>query len=77
MSMKAARHGQQGNDLSTTLSRPAQRALAGAGYSRLEQFTQLSEADILQLHGMGPKALEQIRCALAARGLSFAEGKKK
>lgn len=63
--MKTERHGQQGNDLPTTLSRPAQRALAGAGYSRLEQFTQLSEADILQLHGMGPKALEQIRCALA------------
>lgn len=76
MSMKTERHGQQGNDLPTTLSRPAQRALAGAGYSRLEQFTQLSEADVLQLHGMGPKALEQIRCALAAKGLSFAEGKK-
>jgi hypothetical protein len=26
------------------------------------------------LHGMGPKALDQLRRALAARGLSFADG---
>ncbi|MBA2677511.1 MAG: DNA-binding protein [Ktedonobacteraceae bacterium] len=67
---------QQESDLPTGLSRPAQRALAGAGYSRLEQFTSLSEADVLRLHGMGPKALDLIRHALAARGLSFADGKK-
>jgi DNA-directed RNA polymerase alpha subunit len=64
------------SDLPTGLSKPAQRALAGAGYVRLEQFTRLSEADVLRLHGMGPKALEQIRRALAAKGLSFADGKR-
>lgn len=45
---------------------------------RLEQFTRLSEAEVLKLHGMGPKALEQIRRALEARGVSFAaDGKTK
>ena len=74
--MKMERRDQQESDLPTALAKPARRALAGAGYLRLEQFTKLSEAEILQLHGMGPKALDQIRCALAAKGLSFAEGKK-
>lgn len=56
------------------LSSPARRALANAGYLRLEQFSKLTEAEILKLHGMGPKALEQIRQALAAKGQSFADG---
>ncbi len=61
------------NDLPTELAKPAQRALAQAGYVRLEQFTKVSEAEILQLHGMGPKALDQLRRALSAHGLSFAD----
>ncbi|KQX64889.1 DNA-directed RNA polymerase subunit alpha C-terminal domain-containing protein [Paenibacillus sp. Root444D2] len=56
------------------LSNPARRALANAGYLRLEQFTKLTEAEILKLHGMGPKALDQIRQALAAKGQSFTDG---
>jgi hypothetical protein len=64
------------SDLTTSLAKPAQRALAGAGYVRLEQLTRVSEAQLLQLHGMGPKALEQIRRALAAKGQSFADVSK-
>jgi hypothetical protein len=63
----------QAGDFPDGLSKPAQRALAGAGYSRLEQLATVSEAELKQLHGMGPKALEQLRRALAAQGLSFAE----
>jgi hypothetical protein len=62
------------SDLPTGLAKPAQRALAAAGYLRLEQFTKLSEDDVLQLHGMGPKALDLIRRALMAQGLSFDHG---
>jgi hypothetical protein len=62
------------SDLPTELAKPARRALEGAGYLRLEQFTKLSESEVLQLHGMGPKAMDQIRRALAANGLSFAKG---
>lgn len=62
-------------DLLTNLppgvSQPAQRALAFAGYKDLEDLTQASEAELLKLHGMGPKALGLIRDALHARGLSF------
>ena len=66
---------QQESDLPIELSNPARRALVGAGYVRLEQFTRLSEAEVLRLHGMGPKGVEMIRRALAAKGLSFADGK--
>lgn len=56
------------------LSAPAHRALAGAGYSRLEQLTWVTEAEIAKLHGMGPKGVDQLREALAAKGQSFLEG---
>lgn len=61
------------NDLPKGLAAPARRALAAAGYNKLKQFTEISEADLLQLHGMGPKALGVIRQALAAKSLSFAK----
>lgn len=60
------------SDLPNGLAKPAQRALAGAGYTRLEQLTRLTEDEVLELHGMGPKALDQLRQALAEKGLSFA-----
>ncbi len=63
---------QSESDLPTGLSQPAQRALAGAGYSRLEQLTHVSEKEILALHGMGPKGIRQLREALAEKGWSFA-----
>ncbi|AJY76883.1 DNA-binding protein [Paenibacillus beijingensis] len=62
---------EQSSDLPDHLAKPAIRALTQAGYLRLEQFTQLREEDVLRLHGMGPKAIETIRTALAAKGLTF------
>ena len=63
---------QTSSDLPTTLGKPAHRALTTAGYVRLEQFTQISAAAVLRLHGVGPNAIAQIRRALAEKGLSFA-----
>ena len=53
-------------------SAPALRALHGAGYTYLEQLTDVTEKELSQLHGMGPKALGILREALASKGLSFA-----
>lgn len=55
------------------LSAPALRALDTAGYTHLAQLTAVTEKELLQLHGMGPKGIRLLREALAARGLSFAE----
>ena len=60
-------------DLPAGLSSPALRALRRAGYTRLEQFTDLRESDLSRLHGMGAKAIGQIRVALAAQGQGLAE----
>ena len=56
------------------LAAPARRALLGAGYTRLEQLTEVSEAEVMELHGMGPNALRALRKALEERGLSFRGG---
>ena len=53
------------------LSQPALRALSGRGIHSLEQLTAFREADILKMHGVGPKAIQLLSRALAARGLSF------
>jgi hypothetical protein len=53
------------------LSKPAQRALAQAGYTRLEQFAEVGEAELLRLHGVGRLAVERLRRALEEKGLSF------
>lgn len=63
-------HNPQEDDL-PKLSAPARRALATLGIYRLEQVTAFSEAEIKKLHGMGPNGIEQLRRALAERGLSF------
>ena len=59
--------------LPAALSKPARRALAAAGITRLEQFTALSEAELLKLHGLGPKGITTIREAMSDQGLEFAD----
>jgi hypothetical protein len=54
------------------LAAPARRALAAAGVERLEQLTKFSETEVSKWHGIGPNALKQLRAALSALGLSFA-----
>jgi len=70
--MKVEQKNQPEIDLPGGIGKPAERALANAGYVRLEQLTQVSAADLLKLHGMGPKALGRIREALQAKGLALA-----
>jgi predicted flap endonuclease-1-like 5' DNA nuclease len=56
---------------------PAERALTGAGYSRLEQLTHVTEAELGQLHGVGPKALRLLRDALASSSRGFQQGARR
>lgn len=59
--------------LPTNIGRPATGALVLAGYERLGQLVDVTEAELLALHGVGPKAVERLRHALATKGLAFAE----
>jgi DNA-directed RNA polymerase alpha subunit len=47
------------------------------GITTIEQLAKYSEADILELHGMGPSTMPKLRSALKAKGLTFRKGKSK
>jgi len=66
---------QESNEL-PKLAAPAQRALQSADITTLKQLTDVTETELLQLHGMGRNALGKLREALKANGLSFRESKK-
>jgi hypothetical protein len=63
--------GSPGGDLPTGIGRPATQALRGAGVTMLEQVAQHSRAELLALHGVGPKAVRVLSEALEQRGLAL------
>jgi hypothetical protein len=60
-----------GGDLPRGIGAPAIRALAGAGYTEQAQLDGVPEADLLRLHGVGPRATALLRAALWANGRSL------
>lgn len=60
----AATPGEVG-DLPKAIGGPATRALAGAGITTLAQVAELTDAELLAMHGVGPKAVRILREALA------------
>lgn len=65
------------HDFPRGVARPAVRALASIGVTRLDQLTKVTEAELIELHGMGPTALAALRAALAVRGKSFRKSAKR
>lgn len=57
--------------LPPAIGRPATRALHEAGFTDLGRLDGVPAADLLRLHGVGPKAVAVLRAALAERGLSL------
>ena len=53
------------------LGKPATTALEEAGLTDLDQVAAKTEAEVLDLKGVGPKAVETLEKALADAGLSF------
>lgn len=53
------------------LAAPALRALANAHIKQLSDLTKISEEELMELHGMGPNALETLKQSLTEKGLSF------
>ena len=58
------------------LGAPAQRALQNAGITKLEHLTNLTETELLHLHGVGQNAIGALRQALAEHGLAFRKTKE-
>lgn len=55
------------------IGRPANTALLAIGVTTLEQVAQHRAAELLALHGVGPRAIRLLEEALAERGLRFRE----
>lgn len=53
------------------LAAPARRALEGARLTTLAKLARRTEAQVAELHGMGPNALAKLRASLGKEGLSF------
>nr|WP_199172799.1 helix-hairpin-helix domain-containing protein [Planomicrobium sp. MB-3u-38] len=59
------------NDFPKGVGKPATRALIGAGYTKVEQLKDVTEKEIRELHGVGPKAIKVLKQELASKGLEF------
>jgi predicted flap endonuclease-1-like 5' DNA nuclease len=55
-----------------SIGRVARRELAAHGFTRFDQLTEMAPAELLRIHGVGPKAVRILGEELAARGLAFA-----
>jgi hypothetical protein len=54
------------------MGKVARRELALNGYTRYDQLTSVTTAELLKIHGVGPKAIRILEEELQARDLSFA-----
>lgn len=57
--------------LPARIGRPALRALTAAGVTSLHDLSQWRESDLMQLHGVGTRAVSVLRQALEDEGLSL------
>jgi DNA-directed RNA polymerase alpha subunit len=53
------------------LSNPAQRALANAGVTNINQLSAWQESDFMKLHGTGKKGLQTLKALMADRNITF------
>lgn len=58
-------------ELPRAIGKPATRALASIGVTRLKQLTRHRRDELLALHGFGPKAMRELDRAMAEEGLEF------
>lgn len=59
------------DDFLAGLSSPARRALQNNGIKTIKELSKLTEADVLQLHGIGKTAIPILQKALKEAGLGF------
>ena len=58
-------------DLPDEIGKTAARALSVTGIASLQRVADHSRKELLAIHGVGPKAIDILAAALAARGLDF------
>lgn len=73
---KVKQRDEQQNAFLPQLSAPARRALHNGGIKSLQQIAKYTEAEILQLHGIGKTAIPILQKALEEKRLSFKRKEK-
>ena len=61
------------HELPAAIGKPATRALLAKGVTTLEQVARWTAGDLLDLHGVGPKAVRILAERLQQQGMSLAE----
>lgn len=56
-----------------SIGRPATNALISSGFIYLEDLARISEKELSDMHGVGPKAVVILKAELEARKLKLAE----
>jgi len=69
--MQNANEAAQCHPIPAKIGQPAYRALAAAGLMNLEMIAQVRESDLLELHGVGPKAIRILRSAMQEVGIDW------
>jgi len=64
-----------GSDFPEDLAAPALRALLTAKLIKLADLSKVTEKEVADLHGMGPKALGELKKVMKKQKLSFKKGK--
>ena len=59
------------SEFTAAIGKVARRELAVHGLTRYEQLSEVTAADLLEIHGVGPKAVRMLDAELTARGLAF------
>ncbi|WPF83692.1 hypothetical protein SANBI_001387 [Sanguibacter sp. 4.1] len=63
-----------GNELTSRIGKVARRVLEERGVTRYDQLTGWTTTDLLDLHGIGPKAVRILSEELESRGTTFRAG---
>ena len=53
------------------LAQPAQRALGNANIKTLQQLSEITEVELMQLHGIGKTALQTLKAIMTDNNLLF------
>lgn len=68
----ATEDGAEATEFPREIGKVARRELALHGYTRYKQLAGVTSAELLTIHGVGPKAIRILDGELSARGLAFA-----
>ena len=72
--LSTSSEGEGDSGLTKAIGKPATRSLNGQGIETYGQLAGFTESQLLEIHGVGPRAIGILREELSKRGLKLADG---